>query len=79
LSDKKLKIDHLKVLFLGYSHTTSSSSTASSGGVGVGMEAADFGAEDEARLRDYISQLKVRYGMDAAAFGVENFGILSHS
>jgi hypothetical protein len=39
----------------GYSHTTSSSSTASSGGMDQ-----DFGPEDEARLRDYISQLKVR-------------------
>jgi hypothetical protein len=38
----------------GYSHTTSSSSTASSAGMDQ-----DFGPEDEARLRDYISQLKV--------------------
>jgi hypothetical protein len=30
------------------------------------MEAADYGAEDEARLWYYISQLKVRNGVESA-------------
>jgi hypothetical protein len=51
-----MKIEKILDKFVsGYSHTTSSSSTASSGGMDQ-----DFGPEDEARLRDYISQLKVR-------------------